>query len=82
MADTVAYLLEQTVEECEEWERSGTFTRAEIKRIVAARTRHEYALKRRAVLKADFLRAIQARQPRPRRDSRGRDSRRPPPPPP
>lgn len=59
MADTVAYLLEEMVPELEDFERRGLFTRAEIKRIVAARTQHEYAMKRRAPVKADFLRAIQ-----------------------
>lgn len=61
MADTVAYLLEEMVPELEDLERRGVFSRAEIKRIVAARREHEYRLRRRTALKADFLAAIEAR---------------------
>ena len=61
MADTVAYLMEEMIPELEDFERRGLFTRREIKRIVAARREHEYRLKRRAALKEDFLRAIEAR---------------------
>jgi U3 small nucleolar RNA-associated protein 6 len=61
MADTVAYLMEEMIPELEDFERRGLFTRAEIKRVVAARREHEYRLKRRAALKEDFLRAIEVR---------------------
>ena len=64
MADTVAYLMEAMIPELEDFEARGLFTRAEIKRIVAQRTAHEYAMKRRAPDKADFLRAIEARPQR------------------
>ena len=63
MADTVAYIMEAMIPELEDFETRGLFTRAEIKRIVAQRTAHEYAMKRRATDKADFLRAIEARPP-------------------
>lgn len=61
MADTVQYLLEECIPDLEDFLRRGLFTRAEIRRIIAARRDHEYALKRRSPAKEDFLRAIQAR---------------------
>lgn len=55
MADTVRYLLEEMIPELEDLEERGYFTRAEIKQIVKRRTDFEYLLKRRAALKADYL---------------------------
>lgn len=56
MADTVRYLMEEMIPELEELERKGYFSRAELKQIVRKRENFEYALKRRAALKRDFLR--------------------------
>lgn len=56
MADTVRYLMEEMVPELEDLEERGYFTRSEIKQIVRKRTDFEYLLKRRAALKADYLR--------------------------
>lgn len=56
MADTVRYLLEESLPELEELESKGFFTRAELKQIVLQRQDFEYALKRRAALKRDYLR--------------------------
>ena len=55
MADTVRYLLEDLVPELEDLQERGYFSRAEIKQIVKKRTDFEYMLKRRAALKADYL---------------------------
>jgi U3 small nucleolar RNA-associated protein 6 len=62
MADTVAFVLEAMVPELEDFHVRGLFTRTEIQRIVAQRTAHEYAMKRRAPDKTDFLRAIEVRR--------------------
>ena len=55
MADTVRYLMEEMIPELEDLEERGYFTRAEIKQIVKRRTDFEYLLKRRAAVKADYL---------------------------
>ncbi len=56
MADTVRYHMEEMVPELEDLQRRGFFSAAELKQIAAKRTNFEYLLKRRAPLKADFLR--------------------------
>lgn len=56
MADTVRYLMEEMIPELEELEKKGYFSRSEIRQIVQKRQDFEYALKRRATLKKDFLR--------------------------
>lgn len=58
MADTVRYLLEESVPELEDLESKGYFSRAEIKLIVQKRQDFEYLLKRRAALKQDYYRYI------------------------
>ena len=55
MADTVRYLMEEMIPELEDLEERGYFSRAEIKQIVKRRTDFEYLLKRRAAVKADYL---------------------------
>lgn len=55
MADTVRYLMEEMIPELEDLEERGYFTRAEIRQIVKRRTDFEYLLKRRAAVKADYL---------------------------
>ena len=66
MADTVRYLMEEMIPELEDLEERGYFTRAEIKQIVKRRTDFEYLLKRRAAVKADYLKCghhlLQGRQ--------------------
>ncbi|KAJ9518134.1 hypothetical protein QJQ45_010109 [Haematococcus lacustris] len=62
MADTVRYLMEEMIPELEELESKGYFNRGEIKSIVQKRQDFEYALKRRAALKRDFLRYIEYEQ--------------------
>ena len=59
MADTVRYLLEQMLPELEDFEKRGLFSKQEIKQIVKKRTDFEYRLKRRAILKEDYLHAIE-----------------------
>ena len=56
MADTVRYLMEEMIPELDDLERRGYFTRAELKQVVKRRQDFEYALKRRAAHKEDFLR--------------------------
>lgn len=56
MADTVRAILEEMIPELEEFQRRGYFDRAEIQQIVKKRTDFEYKLKRRAAVKADYLR--------------------------
>ncbi len=56
MADTVQYLLEESIAELEAYQSLGIFSRAELKAIVRKRQDFEYRLKRRAALKQDFYR--------------------------
>ncbi len=56
MADTVRYLMEEMIPELEDMQKKRYFTKAEIKQIVRRREEFEYKLKRKAALKADFLR--------------------------
>ncbi|KAI3438077.1 hypothetical protein D9Q98_000519 [Chlorella vulgaris] len=58
MADTVRYLLEEMVPELEALEQRGYFSRSEIRAIVQKRQDFEYALKRMAARKEDYLRYI------------------------
>ncbi|KAL5773281.1 hypothetical protein ACOSQ2_013205 [Xanthoceras sorbifolium] len=55
MADVVQYRLERMVDELDDLERRGVFTRQEIGEIVKQRRKFEYRLKRRSPLKEDFL---------------------------
>ncbi|KFK29346.1 hypothetical protein AALP_AA7G121800 [Arabis alpina] len=55
MADVVQYRLERMVDELDDLERRGIFTRAEISEIVKQRRKFEYRLKRPSPLKQDFL---------------------------
>ncbi|KAI9197765.1 hypothetical protein LWI28_004030 [Acer negundo] len=55
MADVVQYRLERMVDELDDLERRGIFTRREISEIVKQRRKFEYRLKRRSPLKEDFL---------------------------
>ncbi|CAI0553380.1 unnamed protein product [Linum tenue] len=55
MADTVQYRLERMVEELDDLERRGLFTRREIAEIVKQRRKFEYRLKRPSPLKQDYL---------------------------
>ncbi|OWM85566.1 U3 small nucleolar RNA-associated protein 6 homolog [Punica granatum] len=55
MADVVQYRLERMVNELEDLERRGLFTRQEIAEIVKQRRKFEYRLKRPSPLKQDFL---------------------------
>lgn len=50
------YLLEAMVPELEDLEKRGYFSRSEVKQIAQRRQDFEYALKRKAALKTDFLR--------------------------
>ena len=59
MADTVRRVLEEMVPELEDLEQRGYFSKNEIKQIVQKRQDFEYNLRRRAALKADFLRYIE-----------------------
>lgn len=63
MADTVRYLMEEMIPELDDMEKRGYFSKAELKKAVEWRTKFEYLLKRRTVLKEDFLRW--AREPNP-----------------
>ena len=56
MADTVRYLMESMVPELEALHERGYFSQPEIRQIVQRRQGFEYALKRKAAVKADFLR--------------------------
>ncbi|CAH2070259.1 unnamed protein product [Thlaspi arvense] len=55
MADVVQYRLERMVDELDDLERRGIFTRVEIAEIVKQRRKFEYRLKRPSPLKEDFL---------------------------
>uniref|UniRef100_A0A5B6ZWP1 U3 small nucleolar RNA-associated protein 6 n=1 Tax=Davidia involucrata TaxID=16924 RepID=A0A5B6ZWP1_DAVIN len=55
MADVVQYKLERMVNELDDLERRGLFTRREIAEIVKQRRKFEYRLKRPSPLKQDFL---------------------------
>ncbi|KAJ6419928.1 hypothetical protein OIU84_029945 [Salix udensis] len=55
MADTVQYKLERMIDELDDLERKGIFTRREIAEIVKQRRKFEYRLKRPSPLKQDFL---------------------------
>ncbi|KAL5730011.1 hypothetical protein ACHQM5_002890 [Ranunculus cassubicifolius] len=59
MADVVQYRLEQMVDELDDFERKGIFTRQEIAEIVKKRRNFEYKLKRPSPLKEDFLAYIE-----------------------
>ncbi|KAK9064170.1 hypothetical protein SSX86_015550 [Deinandra increscens subsp. villosa] len=55
MADVVQYKLERMVNELDDLERRGLFSRREIAEIVKQRRKFEYRLKRPSPLKEDFL---------------------------
>lgn len=55
MADVVQYRLERMVQELDDLERRGLFSRAEISEIVKQRRKFEYRLKRPSPLKQDYL---------------------------
>ncbi|KAJ8761825.1 hypothetical protein K2173_004674 [Erythroxylum novogranatense] len=55
MADTVQFRLERMVDELDDLERRGLFTRREIAEIVKRRRKFEYRLKRPSPIKQDFL---------------------------
>lgn len=55
MADVVQYRLERMVDELDDLERRGIFTRDEISEIVKQRRKFEYRLKRPSPLKQDFI---------------------------
>lgn len=55
MADVVQYRLERMVDELDDLERRGLFTRLEIAEIVKQRRKYEYRLKRPSPLKQDYL---------------------------
>ncbi|KAF9590424.1 hypothetical protein IFM89_035259 [Coptis chinensis] len=59
MADIVQYRLEQMVDELDDLEKKGIFTRLEINEIVKKRRNFEYKLKRPSPLKQDFLSFIE-----------------------
>lgn len=59
MADVVQYRLERMVEELDDLERRGLFTRREISEIVKQRRKFEYRLKRPSPLKQDYLAYIE-----------------------
>lgn len=52
-------IMEEMVPELEDLEKRGYFTKSEIRQIVKKRTDFEYRLKRRAAVKADYLRYSQ-----------------------
>lgn len=58
MADAVSSSLESAVREAEDLEKSGSFTRAEVKYIFQKRARFEYLIKRRRTPAAHFLNYI------------------------
>lgn len=55
MADVVQFKLERMLDELDDLERRGLFTRKEIAEIVKQRRKFEYRLKRPSPLKQDFL---------------------------
>lgn len=55
MADVVQYKLERMLNELDDLERRGLFSRLEIAEIVKQRRKFEYRLKRHSPLKDDFL---------------------------
>ncbi|KAM7260990.1 hypothetical protein ACFE04_026465 [Oxalis oulophora] len=55
MADVVQYRLERMVDELDDMEKRGLFTRREIAEIVKQRRKYEYRLKRPSPLKQDYL---------------------------
>ncbi|KAK8683958.1 hypothetical protein V6N13_039999 [Hibiscus sabdariffa] len=55
MADVVQYRLERMVDELDDLERRGIFSRREIAEIVKQRRKFEYRLKRPSPLKQDFI---------------------------
>jgi U3 small nucleolar RNA-associated protein 6 len=55
MGDTVQYRLERMTDELDDLERRGLFTRAELADIVRRRRDFEFRLRRRSLLRADFL---------------------------
>ncbi|KAL3820725.1 hypothetical protein ACJIZ3_006630 [Penstemon smallii] len=55
MADVVQYKLERMLDELDDLERRGLFSRREIAEIVKQRRKFEYRLKRPSPLKLDFL---------------------------
>ncbi|CAI8611490.1 unnamed protein product [Vicia faba] len=59
MADIVQYKLERMVDELEDLEQRGLFTRQEIAEIVKQRRKFEYRLKRPSPLKEDFVAYIE-----------------------
>lgn len=59
MADVVQYRLERMVDELDDLERRGLFTRREIAEIVKQRRKFEYRLKRPSPLKQDYLAYIE-----------------------
>lgn len=59
MADIVQYRLERMVDELDDLERRGLFTRREIAEIVKQRRKFEYRLKRPSPLKQDFISYIE-----------------------
>ena len=56
MADTVRYLMEESIAELQDLEARGYFSKAELREVARRRMDFEYRLKRRAALKDDFLR--------------------------
>ncbi|KAK4254752.1 hypothetical protein QN277_010087 [Acacia crassicarpa] len=59
MADVVQYRLERMVDELDDLEQRGLFSRREIAEIVKQRRKFEYRLKRPSPLKQDFLAYIE-----------------------
>ncbi|GAV90223.1 U3_assoc_6 domain-containing protein [Cephalotus follicularis] len=59
MADVVQYRLERMVDELDDLEKRGYFTRREISEIVKQRRKFEYRLKRPSPLKQDFTSYIE-----------------------
>lgn len=55
MADVVQFKLERMLNELDDLERRGVFTRREIAEIVKQRRKFEYRLKRPSPVKQDFL---------------------------
>lgn len=58
MADNVRSVLEEMIPELEDLQEKGYYSKAEIRQIVKRRTNFEYLLKRRAAVKADYLRCV------------------------
>ncbi|EPS64980.1 hypothetical protein M569_09795 [Genlisea aurea] len=59
MADAVQFKLESMLDELDDLEKTGLFSRQEIAEIVKQRRKFEYRLKRRSPLKKDFLAYIE-----------------------